>query len=230
MIDKNSASLRNAQRTLADNTRQIDLPRFEIVRIRAGDFTESEVARIENAKSVLSENGFDNELKLLESSKAQQELLLSHYSENVLAKTRPLLGQGFSRESVKLLGDNWVIGTKWTPNIIYARLMTKAEADAFDATGILMPPDRALGDLVPTFDIDDPKVLRDLAGKSKKQLSEIHKLAGGDGSKKHVRFFRSTTEPTVEQIRLRETGKLKMKEAKFEYGINVEQVKLENLP
>ena len=122
MIDKNSASLRNAQRTLADNTRQIDLPRFEIVRIRAGDFTESEVARIENAKSVLSENGFDNELKLLESSKAQQELLLAHYSGNIpvfesqvtqpLAKFRQLRRIGFSSGGLRVLGDEGVLGIR----------------------------------------------------------------------------------------------------------------------
>ncbi|MEK6861395.1 MAG: hypothetical protein AABY07_05470, partial [Nanoarchaeota archaeon] len=94
---------------------QIDLEPSEIVRIRSGEFSESEVARINEARKILMENGFETEVNLLRSPKHQQELLLSHYSGNVLAKTRPLLRHGFSRESVQLLGDNLVIGSKPLP-------------------------------------------------------------------------------------------------------------------
>ena len=108
--------------------------------------------------------------------------------------------------------------------------MTKQEADLFDATGILKPQGRTTGDLIATFDVDNPQVLKDLSIKSRKQLSEIHRLTGGDGSKNYVRFFRSSVEPAIEQIRLRNTNILKMKEAKFEYNTLVEQVLAGDLP
>ena len=46
-----SRDIRQAQQTLAENARQIDLPQSEIIRIRNLDFTESEVARIEEART-----------------------------------------------------------------------------------------------------------------------------------------------------------------------------------
>lgn len=56
LLEISSVDLRNGQQSLANNARQIDLPQNEITRIKAGDFTESETARIEDAKRVLRES------------------------------------------------------------------------------------------------------------------------------------------------------------------------------
>ena len=61
------------------------MPQNEIIRIRAGDFTESEAARLENARRVLEEGGFENEIntvagkKVMDVSKLETQKFLSDY-------------------------------------------------------------------------------------------------------------------------------------------------------
>ena len=116
IIKTTSTIARQGQESLMRLTSS-DLTPSEIVRIKNGDYTPDEIQRIEKAKTLLRENGFNNEADLLNYKENADELLFSHYSGNkpdginVFSKARPLMAIGFSKDSIRVLGDNNVIGT-----------------------------------------------------------------------------------------------------------------------
>jgi len=115
----NGAKIRSAQQILADNARRINLPPNEVARIRAGNFNPEEIARINRARKLLEP--FEEESRLLSQSEHQQELLLGHYADSIIAKTRPLRRNGFSKESIRVLTNrnNMILGNRWkNPRII----------------------------------------------------------------------------------------------------------------
>ncbi len=110
LIEANSARAAAGQEALSNlRTLEPDLPQSEIARITGGRFTEQERLRIERATQILLENGLSSDADLLRSPEMQQQLLISHYSGNnpdgvnVFTKARPLLQNGFTRESIELL-------------------------------------------------------------------------------------------------------------------------------
>ena len=108
---------REGQKVLSEmNVLKPDLSDLDIARIQRGEFTTNELARINKAKQLLSENGFKKEAQLLNDREMQKELLFSHYSGNkvdginVFTKAKPLLKQGFSKDAVRVLGDKEILG------------------------------------------------------------------------------------------------------------------------
>src|SRR3989338_369983 len=110
------------QKTLSELSNvKPDLSDLDIARIQRGEFYDYEIERINDARQLLREKGLNRDIQLLDDKEVQKELLFSHYSGNkinginVFTKAKPLLREGFSKDAVKVLGDNWVIGIKPFP-------------------------------------------------------------------------------------------------------------------
>ena len=137
-----------------------------------------------------------------------------------LPKFRELRRGGFSRRSLELLGDKFLLGT-WSPTRVYARLMTRSEARLFMRTGGILSSAES-GGLVPVLDAISKSNLQNLNRLNRNQLSEFHKSIGGDGNRNVVVFFRSSEiPPTAIDIPFRR-GVKGFTEAKFEGGIKVD--------
>jgi len=107
------------QKTLSELSNvKPDLSDLDIARIQRGEFYDYEIERINDARQLLREKGLNRDIQLLDDKEVQKELLFSHYSGNkveginVFTKAKPLLKQGFSKGSLKLLMDknNRVLG------------------------------------------------------------------------------------------------------------------------
>jgi len=113
--------------------------------------------------------------------------------------------------------------SRWTPERIYARIMSSKEAKRFDITRKLPQLDRKPGDLVPTFDANSKADLTRLSTMSHQELKDFYRNAGGTGQNDVIRFFTSEIPPNADSISMR--GVTGYTEAKFDIEIRVERVK-----
>ena len=117
-------------------------------------------------------------------------------------------------ENILSLSNN--LGTvKWSPERVYARIVSDEEYNKIIKTGRLISAQS--GELIPAIDAQNKKVLDKLAGISGNQLKDYYQnVLGGSGPNKRIIFFKSKMPPEAEGIRVR--GVSDVQEARFNEG------------